>query len=591
MRYQRFFKLAVLFSICCWAIFPSSVEAAKSPYTVELLPPTSPVPAGSVGTVKVTFFIPDGHKLYREQLGFALMSSDGLTLTGAVLPGLESETELKGVQIAFITISVPTGAGAGNILTGTLNVSLQGCTELTCFPPEKRVFQFEMTVGAAQAKTEPAPLDDDLTGQSFLRKLKGSSWLMMMGIVYLAGLVLSLTPCVYPMLIITLTIVGAHGENKSPVQGFILSGVYVLGIAITFSVLGVAAAAAGSLFGAWMQNIWAMGTLAVIFFILALGMFDVYQFSAPQNLSSNLSKLSGKGLIGIFLMGLISGLVLSPCTGPVLVGLLAYIAETGRLLYGFTLLFAMAIGMGTLMLLVGTFAGVAQKLPRAGTWMIMVRNIFGVLLIGMSLYYAKLALPGFAWLVLLGLCLSGLGVALRTLLDKDQPRNFSYILVATLGLALIVSGLTIIVACTFDAVLDGSFEKTGLAEASAGEKSGGLRWETDISAARRSGKPVVVDVAADWCPSCHQLDRETFSDPSVAAKLASVTTVRVDITRYDDQAKATLDELWQLFNISGPHTAPKIFFFDRQGKPLPALTVSGFVPPDKFLAILDKLDN
>lgn len=443
-----------------------------------------------------------------------------------------------------------------------------------------------------------------------IQKLRSTNWLIMLCIVYAAGLVLSLTPCVYPMLIITLTIVGAHGENKSALRGFILSGTYVLGIAITFAVLGLAAAAAGSLFGSWLQNPWAMGILSLIFFLLALGMFDVYQFKGSQSLAGDLAKLSGKGLIGVFIMGLISGLVLSPCTGPVLVGLLTYIAETGNLVYGFALLFTMALGMGTLMVAVGTFAGLAKKLPKAGTWMVMVRNFFGVLLMGMALYYARLALPGVVWLILAGLITTGLGVALRTLLTEDaggihpKPKNFKYVATATLGLALITVGLTIIATSTFSVLFDQSLKAEGEKMASMTEKAGGgqsesqldsrleaVHWETDLDSARKSGKTVMVDIFADWCTACGQLDRETFSDPVILEHLARMITVRVDVTRNEKRSKKILDELWDLFNLKGPRTLPKLMFFDAAGNPLPAHTISGFVPPEKLLPVLYKVNR
>jgi len=443
-----------------------------------------------------------------------------------------------------------------------------------------------------------------------IQKLRSTNWLIMLGIVYAAGLVLSLTPCVYPMLIITLTIVGAHGENKSALRGFILSGTYVLGIAITFAVLGLAAAAAGSLFGSWLQNPWAMGVLSLIFFILALGMFDVYQFKGSQSLAGDLAKLSGKGLIGVFIMGLISGLVLSPCTGPVLVGLLTYIAETGNLVYGFALLFTMALGMGTLMVAVGTFAGLAKKLPKAGTWMVMVRNFFGLLLMGMALYYARLALPGSVWLILAGLITTGLGVALRTLLAEDagdihpKPKKFKYVAIATLGLALITVGLTIIATSTFSALFDQSLKAGGNKMVDLTVKTGGgpvesqtvsrpeaVHWESDLDSARKSGKTVMVDLFADWCTACGQLDRETFSDPVIIEHLSRMIAVRVDVTRNDKRSKKIMDELWSLFNFKGPRTLPKLMFFDAAGNPLPAHTISGFVPPEKLLPVLYKVNR
>lgn len=423
----------------------------------------------------------------------------------------------------------------------------------------------------------PAATPSDLSGIAAL--LHGGRLLAIIPAFVLLGLGLAFTPCVLPMVPILSSIIVGEGGQVKRGRGFVLSLAYSLGMAIVYTVLGVAAGLLGEGLSAALQNPWVLSAFAALIAAMALSMFGVYQLQVPAALQTRLADASGRQasgkLAGVFVMGAISALIVGPCVAAPLAGALVYISQTRDVLIGGTALFSMALGMSIPLLLVGLSAG--SLLPRAGTWMEAVKRFFGVLMLAMALWMVAPVLPGLVQMLLWALLLIGYGC---WLLRGRGPWA-----AMTLGVVSVVLGATQLVGAASgsrDPLAPLAHLRGGLPE----QKLAFTRIKTvdqlDAALAATGGKTALLDFYADWCVSCKEMEKMTFIDPAVKARLANTVLLQVDVTANDVADRAMLKR----FGLFGP---PGIILFDRGGREIPDGRVIGYQDSSKFLASLGKL--
>lgn len=475
--------------------------------------------------------------------------------------------------VVFVTVSTsPALERNTQVIKG--KVSYQGCNDAVCFAPEEQNFEIELPVAAPgeaaviqhddvfSAQQSQAPGNDlELTQQeqAALHYLEKG----LLGAIvafFLIGLALNLTPCVYPVIPLTVSYFGGQSD-KSRGSAFINALFYQIGIALAFAVLGLVSGLAGQQWGFLFQSPWFVVVIATIMLLMAASLFGSFEIAVPSWLLTKVSRTK-EGTIGSFLMGLTAGVVIAPCAAGIIIGLVGLIAKLGLVVKGTLLFFVMGLGLGLPYLVLATFSGLLGKLPQSGGWMLWVKKIFAFMLIGVALYFVLPQLDrvigklGF----LLGITGVTAGLLLGFLEHGMYSKTFSWVR-RIVGLLLIIFGI--------------SWINGGLHA-----KKSDINWlhyqSQTVQELMQDGKPMFIDFYADWCAPCKQLDRLTFTDKQVTAAAESFTMLKVDCTKPDAATQAFMDQ----FKVTG---MPTLVFISKSGERLPDLREIGFTPPDKFL--------
>ncbi len=533
-------------------------------------------------TIEVNYQVADGYYLYRERFSF---SADGAQLGAPVIPPgkvkfdatFNKEVETYRHQV---TIRIPVQANAAF----SFKALSQGCADRgLCYSPMESVARLSVAGSTTQtikpaATTSPvAPVDSEMG--RIEASLASGRLLLILPLFFLLGLGLSFTPCVLPMVPILSFIIVGEGAQTSRQRGFVLSLAYSLGMAVVYTALGVSAGLIGEGLSAALQSPLILTSFAILMAVLSLSMFGLYQLQVPPSLQLMLTRMSeqqrGGKLAGVFVMGAISALIVGPCVAAPLAGALVYISQTRDVVIGGSALFAMAVGMSVPLLLVGLSAG--ALLPRAGSWMDAVKPFFGVLMLALALWMVASLIP--AWVLMLGWGLLGLGYGGFLLASKKwgMPAKILGVLFALLGLVQL-AGLA----------SGGRDAWAPLAHLTGTESAKTVfklvKTSADVDAAIRSanGRPVMLDFYADWCVSCLEMEKLTFSDKAVAAELDNMLLLQADVTANDAEDKALLKR----FGLFGP---PGIIFFGKDGQEVRAARVIGYQAPERFLQSLKQV--
>ncbi len=461
-----------------------------------------------------------------------------------------------------------------------VTLKTQGCSETTCYFPGSE----EHTIQARVVPQGNADIDvTPDTTSGIERALSEGSLLLALGIMFIGGVLTSFTPCVYPLIPITVAFFGATRTKAS--KSFLLSIVFVLGMATMYSALGVGAAATGAVFGTVLTNPVVVTLIAVIFLVFAASMFGAFKIQLPTSMQMRLNTVGGAGYGGSFLAGLAAGVIAAPCTGPVLGAALTYVATTGDLQFGFMSMFAFALGMGLLFILVGTFS--ARAVPRSGRWLRMIESLFGVIMVVAALYFLReiipslkqLASPGTTALVV-SIVLAVLGIAVGALhkrftaeldaMGEPEPEpSATERLRKAVGVVLMVAGLFGVVGYFTAPVNTETVASLPQPEWVHDEAQG-------LALAREQGTPVMIDFYADWCAACKELDHFTYSHPDVLERLDRFVSIKLDFTA----ESAWRDSLTAKYRVVG---LPTVIFLDSRGNEVPGTRIQGFLPADKFL--------
>ncbi|HET6373853.1 MAG TPA: cytochrome c biogenesis protein CcdA [Candidatus Polarisedimenticolia bacterium] len=556
------------------------------------------VPPGSTFRVAIAVEIsPDWHvNSHTPSFEYLIATSLALDDPGAA-PGLElskpiypphverafSFTDNETLKVyegtVYIGLEGRTAAGLApgtHAIHGTLTV--QACSDKSCLAPARLPVEISIPIAAAgepsnainqdvfrSIKFEGAPpaagpagpapggAADDMVG-GWVRDL---GWATTLGLIFLGGLALNLTPCVYPLIPITLAYFGGQAAGR-PAHTFRLAALYVLGMCVTYSVLGVVAATTGSLLGSALQSPLSLVFVALVLVALGLSMFGLYELQVPAAIRKHVMSRPGPG--GAVFMGLTVGMVAAPCVGPFVVSLLAYVGRTGSPLLGFWLFFVLALGLGLPYLLMGGFAGAATGLPRAGAWMEWVKKAFGCVMLTMAVYFINPLLPSAVSHFTLPAALVLSGIYLGFL--EGSPIRSSGFRAVRAAVSLVCAALTAFLLMPSNA-------------------AAGVQWEPysdeAFAAALAAGHPVMIDFTADWCLPCKELDRFTFSDREVVAASQGFRALKADIS---STLSPPVEALRERFEILG---APTIVFIDTQGRERKELRLTGFEGAAQFL--------
>ncbi|MFM5804992.1 protein-disulfide reductase DsbD [Aeromonas veronii] len=531
----------------------------------------------------LTLHIADDYYLYRHSLRF---KGNNLTFSEPALPeGTEHEDDFFGktrVYYQQVSIAVPLKEVGEN---ATLRVRYQGCTDGLCYPPTDKLIDVAPLVTATTASTaDTAQSVAPVSQQDQLAAALGHQgfWLSIVAFFAL-GLGLAFTPCVFPMYPILTGIIAGAGHRLSTGRAFLLSFVYVQGMAVTYTLLGLVVASAGLKFQAALQHPYVLIGLSVMFVLLALSMFGLYTLQLPSSLQTRLSGLSnrqqGGSVVGVAIMGMISGLVCSPCTTAPLSGALIYVAQSGDLWLGGAALYALSLGMGLPLLLLGTSGG--KLLPKAGAWMDVIKQLFGFALLAVPiLLLSRLWSDQIATLAWLGWGLLLCGYLYHH--NQHQPHS----------VAKSVRGFVLLLAMISAVVVGKDLLQPAppaAITADAGQTAPQfIRIKTlddlKVQLAAARGKPVLLDLYADWCVACKEFEHKTFSDPAVRARFGQMVLLQADVTANDDADIELLNSL----NVLG---LPTLIFFDREGKELTGQRVTGFMGPIPFAKHLEMVSD
>jgi thiol:disulfide interchange protein DsbD len=469
----------------------------------------------------------------------------------------------------FVSVKVSeTFASDGDTVRGNLRV--QSCDDQVCLAPStiSLAIPFALTDTGATIQFvneeifrayQVGEFQTDVQPQNELAALfeTEGSFVAFLAI-FVIGLALNLTPCVYPMLSVTVSLFGTQTETN-PIRAFSRAVVYVLGIATMYSVLGMTAALGGGLFGSWLQSPWVLGGIGALMFGLALSSFGLYQIQMPYWLTSRLGGASTTGMLGLYFSGLVVGVFAAPCIGPPVIALLTFVGFKGDPLFGFWAFFVLSFGLGFPYLILGTFSGLLKKIPRSGDWLTWVEKVFGVVLTGGAMFYFSLAVfPKFAVYVIPLISMLG-GAYLGFFEPSGKTKKVMHEMKLAFGIIAIMFGIY-------------SFSRL---------QQQSISWEPysekKLEISRENSQPVIMDFYADWCIPCLELDRNTFVDREVIRTTKEFLRVKVDLTRFDSPES---ESLRKKYNIAG---VPTIVFLRPDGAEELSSRVIGFLPPEEFL--------
>ncbi|MBY5992260.1 protein-disulfide reductase DsbD [Ferrimonas balearica] len=521
----------------------------------------------------------DQYYLYQEKFVLQVDVEGEATLGAIQFPApVNHYDEFFGDQPVYfneVTLTIPVLEAKNN---ASVTVTYQGCLDkVLCYPPTKQTV-FLSDVAANDGFIAPSAPAAPQTQQDGLAALLAGDGLLLPLITFFGlGILLAFTPCVFPMYPILTGIIGGQGKLSTG-RAFALSMTYVQGMALTYTALGLVVASAGMKYQAALQSPAVLIGLAVLFVVLSLSMFGLYNLQLPTSLQGKLAnaqnKQKGGSFVGVFVMGLISGLVASPCTTAPLSGVLIYVAQSGDLVLGGATLYALSMGMGLPLLLLGTSGG--KLLPRAGAWMETIKHVFGFLLIAVAIMMLDRLWPG----TVLDLLWALWGVSLAGyLLHQNKKTQFSWM--QTVRNVVIVLGLFASVSYGFHSVMNRNESLASSQHAVDFVKIKTLAdLEREVAAANAAGKPVMLDLYADWCVACKEFEHKTFPQPQVTERTDRMVLLQADVTRNDAQDI----ELLEAFQVLG---LPTLLFFDGNGEELSQLRVTGFMGPNPFAEHLD----
>jgi thiol:disulfide interchange protein DsbD len=550
-------------------------------------------------SIEVRYQIASGYYLYRDKFQFTLAPAGVKPGAPQLPPGRKHRDEFFGEVETYrgsVSIVLPFQLAETSLPAIQLTAVSQGCADIgVCYVPHEQKAELQLAAlspGATRSDAAGPGLFSDAASAAddalIARVFEGGFWLVIASF-FGFGLLLSFTPCVLPMVPILSSVIVGSGRPVTKSKGLLLAIVYVLGVAITYAIAGVAAGLSGAMLAVALQNPWVLGAFAMVFVALALAMFGVYDLQLPVALQSRLADASnrfhGGHTVGVFVMGVLSALILGPCVAAPLAGALLYIGQSRDVVMGGSALFAMALGMGVPLLAVGASAG--ALMPKAGPWMETVKRGFGTLLLAMAIYVVSPFLPISVQMFLWAALLVVTAIYLRAIDPLPAAAHGFQKFSKGLGIIALLAGLAYLVGA-FSGARDILQPLSGLRVAEPGSATFETPFERVKSSAeldRRiqaaAGRTVMLDFYADWCVSCKEMERYTFSDERVRARFRDMVLLQADVTANNADDAALL----RRFRLFGP---PGIVFFDRKGREIPGLRVIGFQPADRFVAVLDQ---
>jgi len=552
-------------------------------------------------SIEVSYQIAPGYYMYRNKFQFTLAPA-GVTPGEPQLPaGKKHRDEFFGEVETYrgsLSIMLPFELAHAGVPAIQVTAISQGCADIgVCYVPHEQKAELRLaslSLGATRSDAASGlfsgtglAADDTLVARVF----EGGFWLVIASF-FGFGLLLSFTPCVLPMVPILSSVIVGAGQPVTKARGFALAAVYVLGVAITYAVAGVAAGLSGAMLSVALQSPWVLGAFAAVFVALALAMFGFYELQLPVALQTRLADASnrfhGGHTLGVFVMGVLSALILGPCVAAPLAGALLYIGQSRDVVLGGSALFAMALGMGVPLLVIGASAG--ALIPKAGPWMETMKRFFGTLLLGVAIYLVSPFIPVSVQMVLWAALLIVTAIYLRAIDPLPAGAHGFQRFSKGVGIITLIAGLAYLVGA-----LSGGRDilqpLSGLRVTASGTVLSETPFqrinnisELDNRIQAAAGRTVMLDFYADWCVSCKEMERYTFSDERVQARFREIVLLQADVTANSAEHAALL----RRFRLFGP---PGIVFFDRDGRDIQGLRVIGFQPADRFVAVLDQALN
>ena len=555
-------------------------------------------------TLRAHWDIADKVYLYQDKFKFELKNANGITLGKPVLPkGKKKVDEYFGEMSVYyhgVDIDIPLERSNLNPADIILVAKYQGCADAGfCYPPATQEMPVSLPAGMAGAAggATTSPVDAPVISEQdqIADALASGNTLLTIISFFGFGLLLAFTPCVFPMIPILSSIIVGQGESITTRRAFIMSLVYVLAMALTYTVAGIAAGAFGQNLQAAFQNPWILGSFAGVFVALSFSMFGFYDLQMPNFLQSRLTNASnrqqGGTLFGVAIMGLLSALIVGPCVAAPLAGALIYIGQTGDMVLGGMALFALSMGMGAPLLVIGASAG--KLLPKTGTWMNTIKAVFGVMMLAVAIWMLERIVPVAVSMALWATLLIVSAIYMGALEPYGTDATGWRKLWKGTGVAIMIYGILLLVGVasggkdTLQPLYGVGFGGASVAgESHANELTfkrikGLAALDREIAAASAAGKPVMLDFYADWCVSCKEMEKYTFSDPDVQEALKNSVLLQADVTANDADDKALLNK----FGLFGP---PSILFFGPDGKERRAYRVVGYVEAEAFRKHVEK---
>ena len=552
------------------------------------------------GVYRLHWLIEEDYYLYRDKI--KLKPTESIEVVEVRYPtSVQKKDPLFGdVEVYYheVELFVRLQSTAQTGVDGLLGIEYQGCWEGgICYPPVEKsepLTQVPLLAAGLPGLVETAqPADFELSltdPKQFIDQLSSGNLWLTLGLFFLAGLALSLTPCVFPMIPILAGVIAGQGEQVTTRKAFVLSLVYVLSMSLTYTLIGVLAGLFGENLQASFQNPWIISIFSGLFVVLSLSMFGFYQLQVPASFQNALNRVSrsqqGGHLLGVAIMGFLSALIVGPCVAAPLAGALVYIGQTGDPVLGGLALFTLSMGMGSPLILIGCSAG--KLLPKAGAWMNVVKQVFGVALLLLAVWMLDRIVPAVVTQILLAVVLLGCAVFLHALDRFEQGAGAAVRLGKALGLLLLIYSVMLLIGAASGqgSLLQPLQGLGGRAVASTPESvtftkvTSIEQLDPLLEQAKLRQSPVMLDFYADWCVSCKELEFYTFADTAVINKLRGFVTIKVDVTANDAAAKA----LYQRYGIIGP---PALVFYDRAGTLQSAKMLVGVPDPESFVVHLN----
>lgn len=547
------------------------------------------------------FKVASGYYLYQKRIKFVVAPGTKATISGVDLPKgeIKNDPNFGEMEVHHHDFTAIVNLADVNSQTIQIEATFQGCSDKgLCYAPMKKTFSIALPANqTSDALKDASPTTEKYNASSSdsqaAHLLSGGNWWLIILGFFTAGLLLSFTPCVFPMIPILSSIIIGKNAHHSRFHAFNLSLAYTLGMCVTYTLAGIAAGLSGQMLSNTLQTPWALGFGALVFVLLSLSMFGFYELKLPSAIEHKFlnwnQRFKGGGYASDFVMGVLSALIISPCVAAPLAGALLYISKTQDVVLGGVALFSLSLGMGAPLLAIGASAG--TLLPKAGVWMNTVRNVFGVIMLGVAVWLISPVIPMAVQMALWAALLIVPAIFMRAI--DPLPSDAKPILRFWKGIAILmlVAGLAMLIGAFSNAKsllqpLSGIFAKTGTS--AAHESLSFIRInnidELETQLQNANGKPTMLDFYADWCVSCKELEQFTFGDQRVQSALKDTLLLQVDMTDNNDDHKALLAK----FKLFGP---PGIIFFNGQSQEQNALKVVGYKNADDFLHVLAQRES